>query len=146
MSTTIHFRPPGPVRHLDVGVIHSPTHHCSRNNNNQSWHLIPRTPMARTRTCVCSLDGKNSGLPTRSPISSTTTRARPQGTIRSCRRRLTRTRCGITGLSAQGGVFQESSMLLIADAKRVRRGSSRIALRRFARSARGPPQALDAQF
>ena len=55
-----------------VGVVHSLTHHGARNNHNQSWNPIPRTPTARTRTCVCRSDGKNCRLPTRSPISSTT--------------------------------------------------------------------------
>ena len=55
-----------------VGVVHSLTHHGARNNHNQSWHPIQRTPTARTRTCVCRSDGKNCKLPTRSPISSTT--------------------------------------------------------------------------
>ena len=84
-ANTIHLRPPGPICHL--AGRHHPYPYPPQSARKappirQSWHPIPRTSMAPTRTCVYRSDGKNRKLPKQGPISSITGCARRSETIR----------------------------------------------------------------
>lgn len=65
-ATTIHLRPPGPFRHLACRRRPYSYRTTAGATTTDPAILVPlpRTPRARTRTCVCSSDGRN-GLPLR---------------------------------------------------------------------------------